>query len=81
MLRTRDSRSEAQFKIALGKRLAQLRKERGLTQARLGQLVGISVPFVSQVEIGLYVPSILTLRAWATQGLRVPLDRVFRGLR
>lgn len=35
----------------------KLRKQKGLTQGDLAILLGVSVPFVSQVELGVLAPS------------------------
>lgn len=49
----------------LGKRLRAARKERGLTLAQLGQQVGLSVSYLSQVERGATMPSLPKLTAIA----------------
>lgn len=45
----------------LGKRLRTLRNERGLTLAQLGQQVGLSASYLSQVERGVTMPSLSKL--------------------
>lgn len=50
----------------LGKRLRALRDERGLTLAQLGQQVGLSASYLSQVERGVTTPSLSRLTAIAT---------------
>lgn len=52
-------RSEA---FRLGARIRAVRKERGLTLDALGQLVGVTRSFLSQVENDISAPSIETLR-------------------
>ena len=50
----------------LGKRLRALRNERGLTLAQLGQQVGLSASYLSQIERGLAMPSLSRLTAIAS---------------
>ena len=45
----------------LGKRLRASRKERGLTLAQLGQQVGLSASYLSQIERGVAMPSLSRL--------------------
>ena len=49
----------------LGKRIADLRKTRGLTQVELGKKVGCSVEFISLVERGVNAPSVAGLEKFA----------------
>jgi transcriptional regulator with XRE-family HTH domain len=44
--------NDAAFLKELGRRMAQLRKEQGLTQAQLAELVGISQQLVASYEVG-----------------------------
>lgn len=46
---------------SLGKRIAQLRKEAGLTQERFAEATGYSVEFVSLVERGVNSPTVAGL--------------------
>jgi transcriptional regulator with XRE-family HTH domain len=48
---------------SLGRRLRALRKERGLTLAQLGQQVGLSASYLSQIERGAIMPSLPKLTA------------------
>jgi transcriptional regulator with XRE-family HTH domain len=50
----------------LGKRLRALRNERGLTLAQLGQQVGLSASYLSQIERGVAMPSLSRLTALAS---------------
>ena len=50
----------------LGKRLKALRNERGLTLAQLGQQVGLSASYLSQVERGVTMPSLSKLTTIAS---------------
>lgn len=49
------------------------RLHRDLTQQLLADAAGIAKPFLSQIETGKRVPSVVTLRALA-KALHVPLD-------
>lgn len=49
----------------LGKRIADLRRENGLTQVQLARMTGYSVEFVSLVERGVNGPSIAGLEKLA----------------
>ena len=71
---------ERRFSRALGRRLAQIRRRKGLTQAQLQDRVHLTIEYVSVVENGHKVPNLLTLRTWARRGLGVPLDAVLKGL-
>lgn len=46
-------------------RIKEFRKGRGLTQQQLGEAVGLSKPFVSQLERGEREPSAQSLQAFA----------------
>lgn len=41
-------------RIRIGKRIAQLRKEAGLTQAQLSELTGIAPGNIPRIELGRY---------------------------
>lgn len=61
---------------ALGNRLLALRAARGLTQAALAELVGVSRKTINTVENGVFVPStLLALRL--ARALGVPVEEVF----
>jgi putative transcriptional regulator len=60
----------------LGNRLHDLRTERGLTQAALAELVGVSRKTINTVENGVFVPStLLSLRI--ARALGRPVEEVF----
>jgi putative transcriptional regulator len=60
----------------LGNRLNALRAERGLTQAALAELVGVSRKTINTVENGVFVPSaLLALRI--ARALGRPVEKVF----
>ncbi len=51
---------------SLGKRLRALRTERGLTLAQLGQQIGLSASYLSQIERGVTLPSLSRLTTIAS---------------
>ncbi len=55
---------------SLGERIHNKRKERGLTLKQLGEIIGFSHSYISQVERNLIVPSLSALRDLAT-GLNI----------
>lgn len=48
-------------KKLLGKRIKELRKEKGLTQERLAELIGIETCSLSAIESGRHFPSLPTI--------------------
>ncbi|MCX4274413.1 MAG: helix-turn-helix transcriptional regulator [Candidatus Gastranaerophilales bacterium] len=42
------------IKTLFGKRIAELRKEKGLTQEKLAELIGMATPTLGAIEIGKY---------------------------
>ena len=60
----------------LGNRLNALRTERGLTQAALADLVGVSRKTINTVENGVFVPS-TTLALKLARALDRPVEEVF----
>ncbi len=60
----------------LGNRLHDLRTERGLTQAALAELVGVSRKTINTVENGVFIPStLLALRL--ARALGCPVETIF----
>lgn len=49
------------IKKLLGKRIKEIRKQKGLTQEQLAELVGIGTPNISYIECGKFAPAIDTL--------------------
>lgn len=45
--------------MAFAENVKRLREEKGLTQAELAKLVGITQPTIAQYEIGIKVPTII----------------------
>ena len=46
--------TEINHKIRIGKRIAELRKERGLSQTRLAQLTGFDRGYIGKIELGTF---------------------------
>ena len=51
--------------MSIGKNIARLRKEKGLTQAELGDILGVSNQAVSKWESGMTMPDVMLLPALA----------------
>jgi putative transcriptional regulator len=60
----------------LGNRLLELRAERGLTQAALAAMVGVSRKTINTVENGVFVPSTL-LALKIARALGRPVEDIF----
>jgi len=60
----------------LGNRLNALRGERGLTQAALAELVGVSRKTINTVENGVFIPSTL-LALKIARALDRPVEEIF----
>jgi putative transcriptional regulator len=60
----------------LSNRLHELRTERGLTQAALAELVGVSRKTINTVENGVFVPSAL-LALKLARALGCPVEAIF----
>lgn len=58
---TLQSASPSELPYRLGRNLAQRRKEMGLTQAVVAELMGVETETLSRFERGKHVPSLLTL--------------------
>ena len=52
---------ENNHRIRIGKRIAELRKEKGLSQFKLAQLSGIDSSNIGKIELGKLNPSLDTL--------------------
>jgi putative transcriptional regulator len=61
---------------ALANRLLDLRAERGLTQAALAEMVGVSRKTINTVENGVFVPSTL-LALKLARALGRPVEDIF----
>ena len=60
----------------LGQRIADLRRQQGLTQVQLAKAVGCSVEFISLVERGVNAPSVAGLEKFA-RALKVKVVDLF----
>jgi transcriptional regulator with XRE-family HTH domain len=60
----------------LGKRIAELRRAKKLTQEQLAEAVGCSVEFISLVERGVNAPSVAGLEKFS-KVLRVAVKELF----
>lgn len=61
----------------LGKNIRNLRKESGWTQEKLAEKAGISVPFMTQIELARKTASLDVIEAIA-KALGVPYERLFK---
>ena len=66
------------LRAQLGRRITELREQRGLSQYQLATAVGVSSQFISRVEGGTRAPSFRVLEALASK-LSVKPDELFRG--
>jgi transcriptional regulator with XRE-family HTH domain len=64
------------LKRKLGRRIADLRRRKKLTQERLAEAVGCSVEFISLVERGVNAPSVAGLERFANV-LKVDVRELF----
>ncbi len=64
----------------IGQRIKDLRKEKGLTQQELAELVGVSQNLISKIEPGMRVPSV-DLFAELSRVFEVSLDYLVLGRR
>lgn len=65
------------IKKLLGKSIKEIRKQKGLTQERLAELVGIGTPNISYIECGRFAPAVDTLEKIA-QALEVEPFELYR---
>lgn len=71
--------SEAKQLMAFGRRLAEVRKSRGLTQQQLAERLEVSLVSIGYIETGKRWPRLVTLHRIA-DSLGVPLVDLFKGL-
>lgn len=64
--------------IALGQRIRDLRRKRGLTQEQLAELADLSTPYVSHLERGSKKPSLAVL-VRLSESLEVTADQLLSG--
>ncbi len=61
----------------IGRKIKALRNERGLTMEKLGQMVGCSKAYISQLERGITRPSLSMLNRFSEE-LGVPVSEILR---
>ena len=66
----------SEIKICLGKRIADLRRDRGYSQETLAEKTGYSTEFISLVERGINAPSVEGLDRIAS-ALEVEIKELF----
>ena len=54
-----------ELKKLIGNKIKTIRKQKGITQEKLAELIGIETPSMSNIETGKYSPSIETLQKLA----------------
>ena len=64
------------LRMQFGKKLRELRKQRGITQEQLAEAASISIDFLSLVERGINAPSFETLEKLSC-ALNVPVKQFF----
>jgi transcriptional regulator with XRE-family HTH domain len=70
---------ESKYLKAFGKRVADIRRSRGLTQEQLAERANITALSIGYIEQGRRWPRIATLQKLA-KCLGVPIAELFRGL-
>jgi transcriptional regulator with XRE-family HTH domain len=70
---------EAKQMVAFGRRLAAVRKSRGLTQQQLAEQLDVSLVSIGYIETGKRWPRLTTLHRIA-DCLGVPVAELFKGL-
>ena len=70
---------EAKYLKAFGKRVAEIRRSKGLTQDQLAERANITSLSISYIEQGRRWPRLVTLQKLA-KCLGVPIAELFKGL-
>lgn len=73
------SKEDDVFLKTLGKRISDIRKEKGLTQVELGDLIDMEKPNMNRLERGGTNPTVLTLKKICT-ALDITLDYLLAGV-
>lgn len=60
----------------LGSQIARIRKERDITQAKLAEMIDVTIETISRLERGVSIPSLKTLEI-ISNALNVPLKELF----
>lgn len=64
------------YEKLIGKRIAEIRRERGFTQAQLAEGIGVANETISRLERGVSLPSLNTIEK-ISHALSVPLRDLF----
>jgi transcriptional regulator with XRE-family HTH domain len=70
---------ETKYLKAFGKRVAEIRRQRGLTQEQLAELADMTTLSLSYIEQGRRWPRLVTLHKLANC-LKVPITELFKSL-
>lgn len=70
---------ETKYLKAFGKRVAEIRRKRGLTQEQLAELADMTTLSLSYIEQGRRWPRLVTLHKLADR-LKVPIAELFKSL-
>lgn len=73
------AKSEEQFLSNLGKRLAAVRKARGMTQQKLAEEAELDRVAVAYIETGKRKPKVTSMYRMAV-ALHIDIDELFKGL-
>jgi transcriptional regulator with XRE-family HTH domain len=65
------------IRVKLGKRVRELRQERGWTQVELADFLGLDRSYLSEIETGKKDPSLRVLKTLA-DGFRLRLSQFFQ---
>lgn len=74
-----ESRAEKAFLDKVAKRLAQLRREKGLTQEQLADNSGLDRVAIANIETGVRRPTVTTIYRLA-KGMGAKVEDFFKGL-
>ena len=73
------ARNQTQFMDALGKRVADVRRSKGITQEQLAASTGLDRVAIAYIETGKRMPKVTSIYKIAV-GLGVEVDQLFLGL-
>ncbi len=74
-----ESKAEKAFLEKVAKRLAQLRREQGMTQEQLADKSGLDRVAIANIETGIRRPTVTTVYRLA-KGMGVKVEDYFKGL-
>lgn len=74
-----ESRAEKAFLDKVAKRLAQLRRDKGMTQEQLADRSGLDRVAIANIETGIRRPTVTTIYRLANS-MGVKVEEFFRGL-